>query len=148
VATTVAEIRAGMAANIAAVYQQVSLPRDEQATVSAYAFDSPSFPPIIEVKSAEDVEYNESMGRAAMTIYTFIIQGFAGTAFDIGSQMILDRWVSPGGLKAAVESDRSLGGKVHDTTVERCRHYGMFHLPSGSSFLGAEWVVRVYVPGA
>jgi hypothetical protein len=146
-ATQAFDIRAGIAANLAAVYALPSLPSDDQVTVSAYMLESPSFPPIIQVKSPEDIEYNESMGRAAMQIWTFIIQGFSGSAFDKGSQTRLDEWVSSDGVKQAVESDRSLGGKVHDCTVERCRHYGMFHLPSGMSFLGAEWVARVYVPG-
>jgi hypothetical protein len=138
-ATELLDIRAGIAANLSAVYGTTT-------QVSAYMRESPS-PPTLQVKGPDDVEYNEAMG-AGMGIWTLIIQGFAGTAFDIGAQTLLDEWISVDGVKAAVEAERTLSGKVHDLTVERCRHYGMFHLPSGMSFLGAEWSVAVYVPGA
>lgn len=138
-ATTFGDIRAAIAANLSATYGTT-------VQVSPYMLETPS-PPTIQVKGPDDIEYNESLGPG-LGIWTLIIQGFAGTAFSQGAQSVLDEWVSVNGVKAAVESDRSLGGIVQDITVERCRHYGMFALPSGLSFLGAEWTASVYVPGS
>ena len=146
-APTMAQIRAGIAANLAAVYQAPSLSAIDQVQVSAYALDSP-MPPTLQIKAPDDIEYNESMGRYPMSIHTLIVQGFAGSAFTIAAQTLLDQWITPSGVKAAIEADRTLGGIVNDTVVQRLRHYGPFKLPSGSTFHGAEWVVLVYVPGA
>jgi len=137
-ATTLAQIRTAIAANLSAT--------DTDVQVSPYLLESP-IGPTLQVKGPDDVEYNEAMGRG-MGIWTIVVQGFAGTGFSQGAQNLLDQWVSVNGVKAAIESDRTLGGKVHDCVVERCRHYGMFHLPSGMSFLGAEWILTVLVPGA
>lgn len=139
------DIRAGIAANLSAVYGPGGT-SGTTAQVSGYALEAPQ-PPTLQVKGPDDIEYNEAMGRG-MSNMTIIVQGFAGTAFSQGAQALLDTWVSDGGVKAAIETDRTLGGLVYDLTVERCRHYGMFHLPSGMSFQGAEWTVLVLVPGA
>jgi hypothetical protein len=137
-ATTMADVREGIRANLAATYTDIQ--------VSAYALEAP-ITPTLQVKGPEDIEYNEAMGRG-MGIWTLIVQGFSGTAFSQGAQNLLDQWISVNGVKAAIESDRTLGGKVHDCVVDRCRHYGPFHLPSGMTFQGAEWTVTVLVPGS
>lgn len=132
-AVTLSDIRAGIAANLSLVYTNVQ--------VSAYMLEAPS-PPTLQVKGPDDVEYMQALGPG-MSGWTIVIQGFAGTAFSQGAQVTLDEWVQSDGVRAAVEADRSLGGKVQDCVIERCRHYGMFHLPSGMSFLGAEWTANV-----
>jgi len=135
-----AQIRQGIADNLSDAY-------GTDVQVSPYALEAP-IAPTLQVKAPDDVEYNESMGHGPLSIWTMIVQGFAGSAFSQGAQNRLDEWVSVAGVKAAIEADRTLGGIVHDCIVERCRHYGPFKLPSGLTFHGAEWVVLVYVPGA
>jgi hypothetical protein len=141
-----ADIRAGLAAKLDATYGTGAAAAD-QVQVSAYMLESPLGPTLM-VKGPDDVEYNEAFGRG-LGYWRIVIQGFAGTAITTAAQTLLDTWISPDGVKAVLEAgDRTLGGKVQDLTVENARHYGLFHLPSGMSFLGVEWVVLVLVPGA
>jgi hypothetical protein len=130
-----ADIRAGLAAKLDATYGTGAAAAD-QVQVSAYMLESPLGPTLM-VKGPDDVEYNEAFGRG-LGYWRIVIQGFAGTAITTAAQTLLDTWISPDGVKAVLE----------DLTVENARHYGLFHLPSGMSFLGVEWVVLVLVPGA
>jgi hypothetical protein len=69
-------------------------------------------------------------------------------ADDRAGQKNLQGYLKPrgtGSIKAALETDRTLGGACHDLHVRRCSGYGMYEHPVGAFYLGAEF--EVYVIG-
>ena len=110
----------------------------------------PAQPPIpCAIVAPDTVEYDSSFGNVArvagLTRYEFIITVLVGSMSERAAQHRLDGYVSPSGdqsIKAAVESDRTLGGVVSDVRVAGMRDYVSF--PNGdSTFLGAEFVAQV-----
>src|SRR5690348_11943650 len=109
-AATPAQMRAGIAANLAAVFTNVQ--------VSAYRLDTPS-DQCLQVIGTDEVEYDQLMQRG-LDNWTFQVQALAGSPVSQNAQELLDTWKEPSGsnsVKAAIESDRSLGGLVQDLTV-------------------------------
>jgi len=115
------------------------------------AFDLlPAQPPIPCVLIVPDsVDYDTSFGNvrrvAGLTTYSFVLTVLVGAMSERAAQQRLDGYVSPSGdqsIKAAVETDRTLGGVVSDVRVTGMRDYVSF--PNGdSTFLGAEFVAQV-----
>ena len=132
---TVTQIREGLAVNLAAI---------PNIQVSAYMLVSP-VPPVVHVFPA-GVEYDRGMHRG-LDILTFTVEVFVAMGLDVGAQMRIDRMLSPSGtesIKTAVESDRTLGGVVSDTWVERVSGYRLVELPEmEQKALSADWLVRV-----
>lgn len=140
-AATVAEIRAGIAANLAAVFEP-------NVTVSAYMLD-PVLPPVLQVMGMDSVSYDSSSHRGLDT-WTFHLQGLGGPMSQ-GAQMVLDDWLNPTGalsVKAAVEAGRTLGGKVQDCWVIGASDYRLNKLSDATVLLGCEWQIRVLNVGA
>jgi hypothetical protein len=138
---TLAEIRAGIAANLAAVFGVT-------VQTNAYALGNPT-PPTIEVIGPEDVEYDQSMARG-LDMWTLKVRGLVGDAADQGAQVNLDLWIAGSGadsVKTAIEADKTLGGKVESLWVESCTGYQLYQLPNNISVLGAEWSVVVFNTG-
>ena len=50
-------------------------------------------------------------------------------------------------VKAAVESDRTLGGVVESLRVTQCSGYQTYTLPGDRQVLGAEWTVEIHAAG-
>jgi hypothetical protein len=137
-AVTLTEIREGIAANLAVL---------DGCQVSAYMMANPT-PPAVHLYPAQ-VDYDLAMGRG-LDQWMFTVQAFVGLSTDIGAQMKLDEFMAPSGsqsVKAAVESDGTLGGIVADTTVVSCTGYRVYARESGSPVLGAEWQVDVLASG-
>src|SRR3954471_19582033 len=108
-AATVEEIRAGIAANLTAVYgQSVNVQPYQQEAV---------FPPLIEVVGVTDITYDMLAGNGLDDI-TMMVQGFPGL-INQGAQILMDTWLGrgTGSVKNAIEVDRTLGGKIQNLTV-------------------------------
>jgi hypothetical protein len=97
----------------------------------------------------EEVQYDQAMARG-LTDITIVIQGFAGSPLEQEAQKIVDLWIdtgSPKSVKAAIESDKTLGGIVQQVQVMRTTGYRIYNLPDRSETLGCEFFVRVFNTG-
>lgn len=114
--------------------------------VSAYLLANPTLPSLM--ITAGEVEYDTAMARGLDT-WTLLVQGMVALTTDEGQQKQLDKWRASSGaesVKAAVESDRTLGGVVQDARVvmvSEDRVYGI----DPNLRLGCEWTVRVLATG-
>ena len=138
-----ADIRAGIAANLATLQGA-----PDNVQISAYMLANPT-PPTLQVMGPDEIDYDQAMSRG-MDEWRIIVQGFVGAATDEGSQVNLDEWLAPFGalsVKAAIESDRTLGGAVMDSYVESASGYKLYTLDSQFQVLGAEWIVRLLKAG-
>jgi hypothetical protein len=132
------ELREALAANL------VSIPGVQQ---SAYLLSAPT-PPAIEIQP-DAIEYDLTMRRGTDR-WRFIVRAFVGATTDIGAQKRLDRMLASAGVdsvKAAIESDRQLGGVCDDLRAVRCSGYRSFQREGAAAVLGAEWEVEVLAEG-
>lgn len=138
-APTIAELRAGLATNLGTI---------ADVQVSAYMLSSPT-PPAAHV-FPEEVTYDKAMQRG-LDLYTFTVQMFVGLVSDIGAQKKLDTFLAPTGatsVKAAIEADRTLGGKCDDLRVTTATGYKVYQLAGQTgAVLGAEWSVTIMAIG-
>jgi hypothetical protein len=131
---SIADMRAGIAKNI----------RDNVPglRVSETIPDQPS--PPMAVISLESVNYDQTFQRG-MTEYLFTISVLSGRVAEREAQRLLDSYIDPGSatIKTAVESDKSLGGKVFDVRVSEMSNIGAVNLGE-TVYLGADFSVQVY----
>ena len=135
--TLVTDIREGIAANLVAV---------KGLQVSAYMLSRPT-PPSAHVIPAE-VSYDETM-RRGMDDYILTVQVFVAYVADVAAQQRLDGFLASSGatsVKAAIESDRTLGGKVDDLRVTGASGYQVFTLDT-AQYLGVEFRIEVLATG-
>lgn len=116
--------------------------------VSPYMLGDPT-PPAAHVFPAR-LEYHKAfqdgLNYRTMTLQVFV----SDDAGDIGAQMLLDEYLEEGGpreVKALIERDDTLGGAVDDVTVLDSSGYRRYVTPSRPLVLGAEWTLRVLLPG-
>lgn len=131
------DVREGLAANLGLI---------EHVQVSAYMLGNPT-PPAIEVMP-DETEYDKTF-RRGMDRWFLKVRAFVGKPSDIGSQKRLDRMIATSGansVKAAIETDCTLGGVVDDLRVVKCSGYRTYGQTPG--VLGAEWLVEVWAEGA
>lgn len=137
---SMAEIREGLAANMAAL---------EATQVSSRSLSNPT-PPYVYVVSGP-IEYDKAMARGLDDVFMVIVALVAYTT-DIGSYALLDEYMAPAGsrsIKEIAETDKTLGGLVSQIQVVSCtgeRSYTFDTLTAGSQrppMIGAEWTVRV-----
>lgn len=137
---SLADIRAGFAGNLATL---------QGIQVSAYVLGNPSLPTIwVRPAPAEGIEYHKAFANG-LENWTFLVQAFFASGItDIGAQKKLDELLASTGatsVKAAIESDKTLGGLVKDLKVERCTGYLEYSNPAGTTTaLGCDWTVVVY----
>lgn len=134
---TLAQIREGLRAQLASAFST-------SAQVLAYQSPSPKVP-TIQVMGPDAVEYDEAMARG-LDRWTIVIQAFSGSPESRAAQEVLDAWLAPSGgtsVKAAVESDITLGGVVASARVARSSGYRMYDIPGSGQVLGAEFFVDV-----
>lgn len=86
-------------------------------------------------------------GARGLDEWTFIVQGFVALSGDVGPQMLLDQMVTPNGVKAYLEADRTLGGLVSQLTVRSSGNPTQREGAGGSPMLVVEWSVSMYVAG-
>ena len=101
-------------------------------------------PPIAVVKP-ESISYDTAFGRGLDTM-EFSVLCIVGRADERSAQATLDAYCATNGsasIKAAIESDPTLGSAISDLRVTEMRNYTS--LPVGEvTFLAAEFVVQVY----
>ncbi len=134
---TLAQIREGLRATLATTFAS-------SAQVSGYQIDNPDVP-TIQVMGPDAVDYDTAMRRGLDT-WTIVIQAFSGSPEQRAAQTVLDQWLAPSGatsIKAAVESDITLGGIVAGARVVRSSGYRIYELPNRGRTLGAEFFVDV-----
>lgn len=127
-------IREGIAANLSAI---------PDLQVSAYMLSNPT-PPGAHVLP-DTATYDLAM-RGGLHELAMLVQVFVATTTDIGAQVTLDQYLAAAGalsVKAAVESDRTLGGAVADTHVQGFT-YRQYPRAEGDPLLGADFNVQVY----
>jgi hypothetical protein len=138
-ALNLANIRAGLAANLATV---------PGLAVSAYYDQTANnVPPIGLIRPNPEtlIDYHESM-RNGVEIAHMLVEVFAGAQGDVNAQQALDGYVASSGtssVRAALESDRTLGGACQDLIVIECRSYTDYTRPDAATLVGAQWVVDV-----
>jgi hypothetical protein len=131
---TLAQIREGLAANLATI---------ADIQISPYVLSNPT-PPAAEIEPAP-VEYDQAFGRGHDR-WTMTVRVFVGLTTDIGAQKRLDLYLAPSGatsVKTALESDCTLGGTVQDLHVTGCSGYRVFGRQGQAPVLGAEWQLTV-----
>ena len=131
----ISDIRAGLATNLQTVAESVQ--------VSAYRMASPTPPSLIVVGFDEITR--TGFGMASFEI-PFLVQGLAGAATEKGAQIRLDKWLSPLGslsVWAAIESDKTLAGKVSNVIVTKCDGAQFIETGPGIELLGSTWHVQI-----
>lgn len=101
-------------------------------------------PPAAHVVPGE-INYHQAMQNGHSDV-TLLVQAFVATVSDVGSQMLLDRFIAEDGdysVKTAIEADPTLGGVADDLIVLSCSGYRVYPRPQGEPLLGAEFTVRV-----
>ena len=128
---SITDIRDGIAANLGAV---------PNLRVSATYLDAPR-PPVAMVLP-DGVDYDLNAARGADT-FTFIVSLLVGRADDRAAQRNIDVFiVGPDSVKAAIESDRTLGGAADTCRVTQMRNYGQVSV-GDVVYLGVEFEVEV-----
>ncbi|NBU94241.1 MAG: hypothetical protein EBS18_06895, partial [Actinobacteria bacterium] len=83
--------------------------------------------------------------QSGMSEYMFKVTVVLGRVSERVAQQNLDLLVAPSGdsVKAAIESDRTLGGKAFDVFVPELSAYGAVSI-NGIDYLSAEFSVQVF----
>jgi hypothetical protein len=92
--------------------------------------------------SLEKISYNQQ-NRNSMGLYSFKVTVVLGRVAERTAQQSLDVLVEPTGVKAALESDPSLGGSAFEVFVPELSAYGAVSI-NGIDYLSAEFSVSVY----
>lgn len=130
------DIRKGIIANLEAI---------TDCQKSAYRSGN-NTPPAL-VVTGFDVMEPTSFSRGGHT-FTMLVQGLAGKPLQSSAERRLDRWLLPGGdedVWAALESDRTLGGKVDNSAVTECDGTQLITLDNGTEVLGTTWHLQIEI---
>jgi hypothetical protein len=108
--------------------------------VSNVMIDAPRPPQAIIMPLRVDYDLNARRGADE---YQFVVTLMVGRADSRSAQNELDPYiVGEGSVKAAIEADRTLGGKVNTCRVTEMRNYGAISYGE-VLYLGCEFVVEV-----
>jgi len=129
----IAEIRAGLAANIATI---------PGLRVAAEIPDNPS--PPIAVISLNNITYDLDFNRG-MTVYNFTVTLIVGRVAERDAQRKLDAYAGNGerSIKTAVQSDRTLGGAAFDCRLSEMSTLGSVTI-NEVTYVAADFAVQVY----
>lgn len=128
------DLRLGIANNIAAVIPTLRV-----------ADTIPDLPnPPIAVVSVDTVDFNRSMHNG-LSEFGFVVTVIVGRASERSAQNSLDAICGSGAgsIKAAVEVDKTLGGKAYDTRLVRMNNYGSVSIGE-IDYLSADFSVTVF----
>jgi hypothetical protein len=108
-----------------------------------------SFSPPIAIISLGSVQYNGAFNTKTvqgLTTYNFTVSVIVGKVSERVAQDRLDSYISTGTatVKAAIESDRTLGGAAFDCVVPEMTSVGAVVLSGDVSYLAADFTVTVY----
>lgn len=127
-------IRAGIATNLATI---------SGLRVSAELQDNPS-PPVAQIQ-LRSIEYDQAFQRG-LAVYTFLVTVIVGRSAEREAQRRLNDYCDNTGassVKAAIESDKTLGGSAFDVRVVSMDNIGALVL-SDATYLAAEFTVTAY----
>lgn len=133
--TTVSEIRDGLAANLltAGVRSSATIP------------DNPT-PPLAYV-GIQNIQYDGAF-QGGLTTYNMIVSVIVSRVDERTGQNKLDGYINSAGstsIKAAIESDRTLGSAVFDTRCSEVTAVNNVTLGAGDiTYLVADFAVQVY----
>lgn len=91
-----------------------------------------------------DVEFDTTMARGADKLL-IPVRVYASRASDRSGQEKIDEYLASSGatsIKAAIESDVTLGGAAHTLRVRSASGFGVYNI-AGSDYLGVEFTVEV-----
>lgn len=131
---TIAEIRAGIATNLATI---------SGLRTTETIPDNPQPPVAIIAPSA--IEYDLTFKRG-LDQYNFIVTLIVGRASERQAQRTLDLYCAGSGsssVKTAIESNRTLSGLVQDLRVTAMRNYGSTVIGE-NTYLACEFDLVVY----
>ncbi len=129
--STVSELRQGLAAQIATI---------PNLRVSDVMVDAPRPPQAVIAPLRLDYDLNARRGADE---YQFVVTLIVGRADSRTAQNSLDAFiVGENSVKAAIEADRTLGGKANTCRVTEMRNYGAISV-GDQLYLGCEFVVEV-----
>lgn len=132
---TVTELRTGLAANLATI---------EGLRTAATVPDQIN--PPLAVVMPNTITYDTAFARMGGDEYEFVVMVIVGRVDERTAQNRLDNFCSGSGplsVKAAIEIDKTLGGKAFDCRVTSLRNYNQISV-GDSTYLSAEFVVQVY----
>ena len=130
---TVGALRTGLTTNLAAI---------SGLRTSSFIPDNPT--PPIAVVIPQRIEFDAAMSRG-MDTYTFEVIVIAQRASERGAQDALDGYCNPTGstsIKAALQSDRTLGGAAFDLRVTEMSSYSPLSV-GDTVYLSATFSVTV-----
>lgn len=129
----IAEIRAGLAANIATI---------TGLRVASTVPDNPS--PPIAVLSLNSITYDLDFKRG-MTVYNFTVMIIVGRVAERNAQEKLDAFAGndASSIKTAVQSDRTLGGAAFDCRLSEMSSLGSVTIGE-ATYLAADFAVQVF----
>ncbi len=130
---SITNIRNGLATNLATI---------SGLRTKADIPDNPS-PPIAAV-SLNSISYDEAF-KQGLALYNFTVTVIVGRVSERTAQSRLNAFASTGsgGVKNAIESDKTLGGAAFDVRMQELTNIGAITLGE-QSYLAAEFSVVVY----
>ncbi len=130
---SIADIRSGLGANLATI---------RGLRVAETIPDNPS--PPIAVIALGNVVYDGAL-QGGLVTYNFTVSVIVGRVAEREAQRRLDTFISTGAgsIKAAVESDKSLGGSAYDVRVSEMTNVGAVQL-GDATYLACDFSVAVY----
>jgi len=132
---TLSELRAGIAANLATI-----------SGLRTTATVPDQINPPIAVVMPNTITYDTAFARSGGDEYEFLVMVIVGRVDERSAQNKLDAYASSSGnssVKAAIEKDKTLGGKAFSLRVSSLRGYQSVTV-GDITYLSAEWVVQVY----
>jgi hypothetical protein len=132
---TLSELRAGIATNLATI-----------SGLRTTATVPDQINPPIAVVMPNTITYDTAFARSGGDEYEFLVMVIVGRVDERSAQNKLDAYASSSGnssVKAAIEKDKTLGGKAFSLRVSSLRGYQSVTV-GDVTYLSAEWVVQVY----
>lgn len=117
------------------------------ATQVSHRMLSNPTPPAVHVYPSS-TEFDRTMGRG-IDYQVFTVQALVGTVSEEAAQDQLDQYLSgsgPRSVKAAVETDKTLGGLVNNLRVTDATGYRQV-VRDGKEILVCDWRVEVWAHG-
>jgi hypothetical protein len=132
--TSITSIRNGLATNLATI---------SGLRATSTIPDNPMPPQAIVM--LENVDYDNAF-RDGLVTYQFRVSVLVARADERTAQDKLNAYASTGagGIKAAVESDKTLGGTAFDVRVSSMTNIGAISLGGDVAMLSADFIVTVY----
>ena len=131
----ISDLRSGIATNLATI---------SGLRTSATVPDSIN--PPIAVVMPNTINYDTSFARTGGDEYEFLVMVIVGRVDERTAQNRLDAYCSGTGassVKAAIESDKTLGGNAFSLRVTSLRNYNQVTV-GDVTYLSGEFVVQVY----